>query len=311
VIAVLKYLGQALLLHGQPEKSLQALERCLSVARECLPENNIELADTKRFMSSCCGCLDDIQRAMQLGEEAYAIACQCLSSSNPSIALFMQTLATCYYSCGNPDKAIDILEQCLMVLRQNLPSARNLLCMVLIALGCGYRDSGRFDEAIKVYEECFQVQLSFLPPMHHCFGFTLGYLGVTYACKGNDDMKAAELLRECLSIMDKSVHSTHPVVSMALDQLSLITLKQQQYEESLHYVGRLYDSLIVKTPESAAMANVYYKMATCYLGLSQWNLSEEAFLHSLRIYSSIFPQGHDIILRIEYLLQYIQQVGYL
>jgi tetratricopeptide (TPR) repeat protein len=261
-------------------------------------------------MSLCCGLLGDGQRAMQLGEEAFAIANQCLSSNHPDMALFMQNLAACYGMCGDPDKAIGIIKPCVMILRQNLPSTRRLLCIVLATLGGSYMDNSRFDKAIEVFEECLQVQHSFLPPLHHFIGFTLGALGVAYARKGNDDVKAAEVLRECLSILDKSFHSTHPIVSLALNHLSVITLKQGQYKESSYYLGRLYDSLAMKSPESAAMADVCFNMALCYLELSQWNLAEEAFSQSLRIFSRILPQGHDIILQIEELLHYIQQEGY-
>jgi tetratricopeptide (TPR) repeat protein len=312
LVTVLLYLGQALQIQGQYEKSLQVLERCLCVARECLPENNLALANIKRFMSLCCGLLGDGQRAMQLGEESFAIACQCLSSNvnHPHMVLFMQHLATCYGMCGDPDKAIGIIKPCVMILRQNLPSTRKLLCSVLLALGSSYSDNGIFDKAIEVYEECLQVQRSFLPPLHPFIGFTLGGLGVAYAGKGNDDVKAAEVLRECLLILDKSVHSTNFVVAIALHHLSEITLNQEQYEQSLYYLGRLYDSLAMKSPESAAMADVCFNMALCYLELSQWNLAEEAFSQSLRIFSRILPQGHDIILQIEELLHYIQQEGY-
>jgi Tfp pilus assembly protein PilF len=82
----------------------------------------------------------------------------------------------------------------------------------------------------------------------------------------------------------------------------VITLKQGQYKESSYYLGRLYDSLAMKSPESAAMADVCFNMGMCYLGLLQLNLAEEAFSQSLRIYYSIFPPGHDRILHSETIL---------
>ena len=40
---------------------------------------------------------------------------------------------------------------------------------------------------------------------------------------------------------------------------------------------------------------VCYNIGVCYMNLSQFEAAEEALLESLRIVSTIYPQGHDEI----------------
>ena len=118
-MAALANLGQCLMQNGQCEKALPLLERCLSISREHLPGDHVDMASGEivyivcltiltitveemtclsadsfvclssvlRKLSRCCRSLGDVQRATQLCEESLAIACHCLPDNHPNIAL--------------------------------------------------------------------------------------------------------------------------------------------------------------------------------------------------------------------------------
>lgn len=123
-------------------------------------------------------------------------------------------------------------------------------------------------------------------------------------------MKAAELLKECLSIFENSLPETHPSIVTVLKELSNIAFIQEWYEESLQMYGKLRN-IFIRTPsesESEEMATVCHNMGMCYAKLSNLNAAEEAFSESLRIKTSIFPRGHRRIFDTEQALQQVRQL---
>jgi serine/threonine protein kinase/tetratricopeptide (TPR) repeat protein len=229
-ITTLLAIGRVEILSGNPQASLDPLNRALSLAIQV--DNQEQKGTILHALGIAYSSLNKPDDALQNYKQALEIRRSL--GQKKGIADGLNMMANTYGGLGKSDLALKNYNDALQIYREI--GDQQDTGDVLLDLGQFHNDRGRYDEALKLLKESLQIQRDLHNPNNEAL--CLNNIGNTYYFKSDYD-DARIYFQQALQLREKiNVPSD---IALTVHNLAEVSTKSGQYEQSLTYHMRALD----------------------------------------------------------------------
>jgi tetratricopeptide (TPR) repeat protein/predicted Ser/Thr protein kinase/TolB-like protein len=251
-ITTLHAIGRVEILSGNPQASLDPLNRALSLAIQT--DNQEQKGTILHALGIAYSSLNKPDDALQNYKQALEIR-QRLGQKK-GIADGLNMMAQTYDGLGNSGLALKNYNDALQIYREI--GDKQDTGDLLLDLGQFHNDRGRYDEALKLLKESLQIQRDLNNRNNE--GLCLNNIGNSYYFKSDYD-DARIYFEQALQLREKiNVPSD---IALTVHNLAEVSTKSGQYEQSLTYHMRALD-LYRSVGDKHGAAMEAYTMGTVF-----------------------------------------------
>lgn len=186
-------------------------EQALTLRRQLLPSNDVDIAESCNNLASLYGDLKNLEPARKLYEEALAIFEQQLGPHHPRTLMLRTNLANQLLHEQAYDQAIELLTQVLSVSQEELGPDHTQVGHVQRNLGMAFLKQGSFDRAEQHLNQALAITTAKLGE-DHLYALYIRYGLALVMGKRGDKHAAIEALKQILKITaDRD--PAHPLVT--------------------------------------------------------------------------------------------------
>src|SRR6202171_456710 len=229
-IITLLAIGRVEILSGNPQASLDPLNRALSLAIQV--DNQEQKGTILHVLGAAYSSLNKPDDALQNYKQALEIRRRL--GQKKGIADGLSMMAQTYDGLGKSDLALKNYNDALQIYREI--GDQQDTGDVLLDLGHFHNDRGRYDEALKLFKESLQIQRDLHNPNNEAL--CLNNIGSSYFSKGDYD-DARIYFEQALPLREKINVSSD--IALTVHNLAEVSAKTGQYEQSLAHHMRALD----------------------------------------------------------------------
>lgn len=211
-------LGDAYRALGNPQKTVDLLERTLGIKEQHYGREHYKVARTLGNLGSAYGDLDNPEKAKDLLERALVMREEIYGSDHFKVSITLTNLGIAYQALGNPEKARDVLERALGVKEKHYGPEHFKVAKTLGNLGNAYGALGNPEKQRDLQERALWIEENHYGREHYEVAKTLGNLGNAYGALGDPD-KQRDLLERALGIEERHYGPEHYEVARTLTNL--------------------------------------------------------------------------------------------
>ena len=251
-ISTLLAIGRVEILSGNPQASLDPLNRALSLAIQV--ENQEQKGSILHALGAAYASLNKPDDALVNYQQALEIRRSL--GDKKGIADGLDMMAQTYDGLGKSDLALKNYNDALQIYRE-IGDQQNT-GDVLLDLGQFHNDRGSYDEALKLFKESLQIQRDLHNSNNEAL--CLNNIGNTYYFKSDYD-DARTYFEQALQLREKINVPTD--IALTVHNLAEVSTKSGQYDQSLTYHMRALD-LYRSTGDKHGAAMEAYTMGTVF-----------------------------------------------
>ncbi len=226
-VAATLELGRIALKSGDPQGSLDALNRAYSLAVQM--NNDEQKAASLHFMAVAYGMLNKPEDDLRNEEQAVAIWRSI--GQKRGLALSLKEMANVQAALGKPKDALANYQQALQIQREIGDKAGQ--GDTLVNLGNFQDDRGDHDQALKTYKEALQLQRDL--GNESAQAICLNNIGSVYSDKGQYE-DALTYFQQALQLREKS--KVPQDIVEAVHNLGYVSASMGQYDKAISYYLR-------------------------------------------------------------------------
>lgn len=211
--------------------ALQTLQRALNLFQNSGKENSPEAAKCLAYLSSLYLSTGKLNQAEANGLIALQINQTSKGETSEEVAASYNDLGL-VYSQSDPDKALDYYEKALAVYKKLHTSDHPKIAIANTNIGFLYRQLELYGDAVNNFETAESIWKKIYPNGHPNQALALVNLGMTYKAMGNPK-SAIGYYERAIDIYRKSYGEKHPALSFVYNQMAVIRLAENNYDESL------------------------------------------------------------------------------
>jgi serine/threonine protein kinase/tetratricopeptide (TPR) repeat protein len=251
-ITTLLAIGRVEILSGNPQASLDPLNRALSLAIQV--DNQEQKGTILHALGIAYSSLNKPDDALQNYKQALEIRRRL--GQKKGIADGLSMMAQTYDGLGKSDLALKNYNDALQLYREI--GDQQDTGDILLDLGQFHNDRGRYDEALKLFKESLQIQRDLHNPNNEAL--CLNNIGNSYLSKSDYD-DARIYFEQALTLREKiNVPSD---IALTVHNLAEVSAKTGQYEQSLAHHMRALD-LYRSAGDKHGAAMEAYTMGTVF-----------------------------------------------
>ena len=274
-LTTLLAMGRVEILSGNPQASLDSLNRALSLAVKV--DNQQQKGAILHVLGAAYFYLNKSDEALQHYKQALEIR-QRLGEEK-GVADSLNMIAETYDGLGKSDVAFKNYNDALQIYREI--GDQQDVGNVLLNVGQYYDDRGKYDEALKLFKESLQIQRDVHNQDYEAL--CLNNIGNTYLFKGDYD-NARTYFEQALQLRQK-INIPGDIAS-TLHNLAEVSTKSGQYEQALaQYVRAL--ELYRGAGDKHGAAVESYSMGTVFEYQGRYGSAESAKKRALQDFREI------------------------
>ncbi|HLK33020.1 MAG TPA: tetratricopeptide repeat protein, partial [Terriglobales bacterium] len=251
-IAILLAMGRVEILSGNPQASLDPLNRALSLAIQV--ENLEQKASILHVLGAAYSDLDKPNDALQNYQQSLQIRQQL--GEKKGIADSLNMIASTYDGLGKSDLALKNYNAALALYREI--DDKQDTGAVLLNLGQFNNDRGRYEEALQLLKDSLQIQRNLHNPNNEAL--CLNNIGNTYFFKGDYD-NARIYFEQALQLREQINNPGD--IALTVHNIAEVSTKSGQYEAALAQYMRALE-LYRKAGDKHGTAMEAYGMGTIF-----------------------------------------------
>ena len=263
-LTTLLAMGRVEILSGNPQASLDPLNRALSLAIQV--DNQEQKGTILHVLGAAYSSLNKPDDALQNYKQALEIRRSL--GDKKGIADGLNMIAEAYDGLGKSDLALKNYNDSLQIYREI--GDQQDIGDVLGNLGQYYDDRGKYDEALKLLKEALQIQRDLRNQNNEAL--CLNNIGNTYLFKGDYD-DARIYFEQALQLREKI--NVPGDVASTLHNLAEVNTKSGQYEQALSQYMRALD-LYRNAGDKQGMAVEAYSVGTIFENQGRYGSAESS-----------------------------------
>ena len=250
--------GLALSEYGDYRRSLEYLNKALSIRARVLPPDHPDLAQSYNNVGMTYDDLGDHAKALEFQLKALEIGKKVLPSDHPDLAVSYNNVGMTYGYLGDHAKALKFKLKTLEICEKVLPPDHPDLAASYNNVGYTYGDLGDYAKALEFQLKALEICEKVLPPDHPDLAASYNNVGYSYGKLG-DREKKVEYYRKALTIRERSLPRNHPDIARSCNNIAWTYAEEEQYAEALQWMRRALEIAEHSLPEDHPDRRAYRK----------------------------------------------------
>lgn len=201
--------GLALLRYGDYRRSLEYLNKALSIREQALSPDHPDLAQSYNNVGATYNELGNHAKALEYLLEALEICEKVLPSDHPDLASSYNNVGGAYGDLGDHAKAQEYLLKALKIREKVLPPDEPDLAQSYNNVGYSYGKLGDREKELEYYRKALSIRERSLPRNDPDIAQSCNNIAVTYA-EEEQYAEALQWVRRALEIAEHSLPEEHP-----------------------------------------------------------------------------------------------------
>lgn len=240
--------GLALSEYGDYRRSLEYLNKALSIRARVLPPDHPDLALSYNNVGMTYGYLGDRAKALEYLLEALEIREKVLLPDHPDLAVSYNNVGAIYGDLGDHAKALEFQLKALEIREKVLPADHPDLAQSYNNVGTTYGDLGDHTKALEFKLKDLEICKKVLPSDHPDLARSYNNVGYGYGKLG-DRKRKLEYYRKALSIRERILPRNHPDIAQSCNNIAWTYAEEKQYAEALQWMRRALEIAEHSLPE--------------------------------------------------------------
>ena len=248
--------GLALSEYGDYRRSLEYLNKALSIRARVLPPDHPDLAQSYNNVGMTYNDLGDHAKALEFQLKALEIGKKVLPPDHPKLAISYNNVGATYSYLGDHAKALEFQLKALEIREKVLPPDHSDLALSYNNVGMTYNDLGDHAKALEYLLKALEIREKVLPPDHSDLATSYNNVGYSYGKLG-DREKELEYYRKALTIQERSLPRNHPDIARSCNNIAWTYAEEKQYAEALRWMRRALEIAEHSLPEDHPKRRAY------------------------------------------------------
>ena len=240
--------GITLYRYGDYRRSLEYLNKALSIRERVLPTDHPDLAVSYNNVGNTYGDLGDRAKALEYLLEALEIREKVLLPDHLDLATSYNNVGNTYSYLGDHAKALEFQLKALEIREKVLSVDHPKLAISYNNVGSTYGKLGDHAKALEYKLKALEIFEKVLPPDHPDLAQSYNNVGYGYGKLGTREKKL-EYYRKALSIRERSLPRNHPDIAQSCNNIAWTYAEEKQYAEALQWMRRALEIAEHSLPE--------------------------------------------------------------
>ena len=284
--------GLALSEYGDYRRSLEYLNKALSIRERVLPPDHPDLALSYNNVGATYSYLGDHAKALEFQLKDLEICKKVLPPDHPDLAVSYNNVGTTYGDLGDHAKALEFKLKALEIFEKVLPSDHPDLAASYNNVGYTYGYLGDHAKALEYLLKALEIREKVLSPDHPDLAQSYNNVGTGYDELG-DHAKALEYKLKSLEIREKVLPPDHPDLALSYNNMGYSYGKLGDREKKLEYYRKALSiqerTLPRNHPDIASSCN---NIAVSYAEEEQYAEALQWMHRALEIAEHSLPEDH-------------------
>jgi tetratricopeptide (TPR) repeat protein len=216
------------------------------------------------------------------------------------------SLARAYRFIGQNHKALAFFRRAEHSQRTKLPESRFDLARTLAGIGSVYCRLHDYRRELLYYKRAMNIYRQILPHDHIEIARSLNRLGFGYANQ-QQYTRALRYLTQSLTVYNKTVPDEHPDKAETLHNMGLVHHGLGHVDQTLDFYEKALKMRETSLPEDHPdIAETCCLLSMYYEEQQQRNVALEYAQRALRIHEKKLPYGHELLRRVEDVVERLQ-----
>lgn len=248
--------GITLYRYGDYRRSLEYLNKALSIRERVLPTDHPDLAVSYNNVGNTYGDLGDRAKALEYLLEALEIREKVLLPDHLDLATSYNNVGNTYSYLGDHAKALEFQLKALEIREKVLSVDHPKLAISYNNVGSTYGKLGDHAKALEYKLKALEIFEKVLPPDHPDLAQSYNNVGYGYGKLGTREKKL-EYYRKALSIRERSLPRNHPDIASSCNNIAVSYAEEGQYAEALQWIRRALEIAEHSLPEDHPKRRAY------------------------------------------------------
>ena len=201
--------GLVLSAYGDYRRSLEYLNKALSIRERVLPPDHPDLATSYNNVGATYGDLGDREKELEYLLKALEIREKVLPPDHPALAASYNNVGATYSYLGDHAKALEFQLKALEICEKVLPPDHPDLARSYNNVGYSYGKLGDREKELECYRKALTIRERSMPRNHPDIARSCNNIAWTYADEGQY-AEALQWMRRALEIAKHSLPEDHP-----------------------------------------------------------------------------------------------------
>ena len=257
---------------GKVDRAVPLHEETLRRRKGKLGPDHPDTLQSMNNLAVAYGKAGKLDLAIPLQEEAFRLTTAKFGPDHPASLTTMNNLAWAFWKAKQLGRSIPLLERALKGREAVLGRDHPDTLMTVANLGVNYKDAGRYKEAIPLLEEAHRAAQKYRE---------LSWVGAplleAYTTAG-EQSKTADLVRELLSEVRKTLPHESPQLAAQLASLGLLLLQTKAFTEAERLIRECLAIRAKKEPDDWRTFNTQSMLGGALLGQKKYPEAEPLLL---------------------------------
>ena len=276
---------------GELDQAQPLIEQALSIRREALGPESLDVARSLFSLNRVYGERGDLDRAEQLAKESLALTQKHTGADSLDTARTLCQLGVIEHRRGQLATAEQLFQKCLDIRVARLGKNHEQVTAPMDNLASIAIDRQDFATAERLAREALAIDRETRDKDHPLYARHL--LILASALQGQGKMAdAGPLYREAIELLERVVGSAHPDTINAMNNFGQFLMEQGELDEA----ERIFESVLARDrtlrPNHAYVGHDLDNLGRIALRKKAYAAAEQRFREALDIYRKTLPPGH-------------------
>lgn len=285
---------------GNYEKAYQFFERALEINTNVSGSDSVLVSSDYYNLAQVSYSMYQFPRALSFSRKSLAIRKKYYSSNDIEIIVLIKMMAGIYVKLNRPDRAEKLYSWAAEKFENNPKTDVLQLSTHYSDMATFYRErgySGDYEKAERYYQKAESgMKKVYGSKPHPEMAAFYDEKALLYDNMGKYT-EALSLLKESLSIKEKTLEEEHPDIVQSYGSIGLVYYELTEYEKALDYLNKALDiaDKIWSGPFSFK-ADIYTNLGLVYRSVGDYQKAEDFYDRALHIREEIYSPNHPLVL---------------
>ena len=195
-------------------------------------------------------------KALEYHHKTLNIKLEKFGPDHPEIAHSYNNIGIIYWSKKDYEKALEYYLKSLEIRLNNLGESHEILASNYHNIGIVYFNQGKYDTALDYFQKAIKIRKDFSGETHIQLGRIYVSVGSVYVEQGKYEEAKAAIYKSKKIKEEIFGTSNNPLIAMNYDDLSTISLLEENYKESLKFCAKAEEGLGYKDGNYASLTSI-------------------------------------------------------